>query len=232
MGNARRNCRRVGLALALLLAMSVTRAAAAADEAATSGVIEDENTYNAERGLPPLVAPDPPRKLRVEEWYGWQILLADLGGVGCAMAGGSSACSLLYLFGGPGIHAAHGRPGLGGISFAGRILLPLIGAEIGHATASCPAPPPPAPPQDHGDSFVITFSGDWFPCGFERTVVGAAVGMLVAMGVDAAVGFTRPTAPTASEVSLSATPRRHLSLLLPELSLGAHDVTLGLRGAF
>jgi len=232
MANRRASAKRVIGVAALLLVASVTRAAGAADGAPASGAIEDETTYNAARGIgvaPPL-APPPAPDPGPAKWYGWQILASDLASVGCVVATKGDGCVLFYLLGGPAVHLAHARPGLAGLSLAGRILLPAIGASIGRSTASCAAPPPPPPPEDHGDAFVVPAVPEIFPCGFGPTMVGAAVGLVVAMGVDAAIGFSNPAGPDLNH-ALSA-QRRRRSVMVPQLAFGAQDVTLGLSGTF
>ncbi len=83
------------------------------------------------------------------EWYGWQVLLVDgasvvgtpLVAVAASSAGATSAAVLVglggYFFGGPMVHAVHGRPGVALGSLALRVGLPVVGGIAGAMFDKC-----------------------------------------------------------------------------------------------
>jgi hypothetical protein len=90
----------------------------------------------ATRGaLPPI----PPEYREPEtRWYGYQNMLADLGGVvigGLAISAQSGELAGLavatYAFGSPAVHWAHGNVGKGFGSLGLRIVAPAVGAGLG-----------------------------------------------------------------------------------------------------
>lgn len=135
----------------------------------------------------------------VEHWYGYQILIVDgvaltLGALGAAFSvqgisghdtgaevGGIALAfhgGLVYLFGAPTVHWAHGRVGIGFASLGIRILSPILGLAIGGLESQLA----------NGSK-----NQDGIP-------IGAAVGAVAAMAVDAIflshekVPGTRPAA--------------------------------------
>lgn len=80
--------------------------------------------------------------LTKRHWYGWQTLATDGAGIGLIVMGGAlgyrglaagTATSIgvgaLFL-GGPSVHVAHGRWGIGVLDFGLRLTLPLVGAAL------------------------------------------------------------------------------------------------------
>lgn len=65
-------------------------------------------------------------------WYGWQTLLADIGGISLSAVGFATGSDALYwgggavqLIGGPIAHWSHGRVGTGFVDLGLRLVLPL-----------------------------------------------------------------------------------------------------------
>ncbi|MFO0611352.1 MAG: hypothetical protein U0414_02100 [Polyangiaceae bacterium] len=88
-------------------------------------------------------APPPPVPETTYSFYGWQNMLVGELGLGAAIAGSfvgdgeaGALGGLVYVFGGPMVHALHEAP-LGKIfgSLAGNVVIPLIGAGIGAGAA-------------------------------------------------------------------------------------------------
>jgi hypothetical protein len=74
------------------------------------------------------------------EWYGWQIMLAD--GLATTLVlsqqkGPAIAGLVTYALAGPVIHAAHGDFVQGGIDLGARLVLPAAGTVVALATDPC-----------------------------------------------------------------------------------------------
>jgi hypothetical protein len=127
-----------------------------------------------------------------QHWYGWQILAAD--GVATAfMIGGFDRSSstmftagvTVYVLGGPIVHAAHDRWGVAALSLLGlRVALPLTFGIAGAAAST------------------VERSCDF--CGVGGLLVGATIGALSAMALDAAFATEK----------LPIEPRRGTSIAL------------------
>jgi hypothetical protein len=172
-------------------------------------------------------APEPARAT----WYGWQTLAVDTAGLGLMTLAfsqsksganvGTEAAALsagfgLYLFGGPAVHALHGRTPPAAIDFAVRLGAPvvvgLIGAGIGVAyEGQCNA------------------SGQDF-CGLGPVVFGAlgvVAGGIGAVVIDAAVLSHAPGAKPASSASSSGVRWSPRVAMLPR-----GGTTVGVAGSF
>ena len=116
-------------------------------------------------------------------WYGWQTLASDAAASGLFFAaaksghgnlddGAGTTLSLLsaavYLAGAPTVHLLHHRSLRALGSFGLRIALPVVGGMLGSATATCPPP-----------------TGDYGNCGVGELVLGAGVGFVLAIALDA-----------------------------------------------
>lgn len=158
---------------------------------------------------PPSAAPQPqpppaatfPSDGVHQEWYGWQtltvdgaaLLLATLGlaaSAGDQGSGGDGTLTLatgLFLLGGPVVHFAHENVTQGFASLGLRVATPVLFALVGYGVqkSSC------------GGNL----------CGLGGLVYGGALGILVAIGVDAAV-LAREDVPDRQ----SALPRLRLAL--------------------
>jgi hypothetical protein len=88
--------------------------------------------------------------------------------------GAGTTLSLLsaavYLAGAPTVHLLHHRSLRALGSFGLRIALPVVGGMVGAATATCPPP-----------------TGDYGNCGTGEFVLGAGVGLVLAIALDAGV---------------------------------------------
>jgi hypothetical protein len=83
-----------------------------------------------------LLAP-PIEEAPEREWYGWQTATVDLAACGLFLGGALADESLprafgsvLYVAGGPVLHAAHGSLGQALASLGIRLVLPLLGSLI------------------------------------------------------------------------------------------------------
>lgn len=150
------------------------------------------------------------------DWYGWQTLLVDGAALSAVLVGtavhrgpgrdhgrGDALAGVgLIAYGlGPGIvHFAHRNPGLGFASFGIRLGIPLAGAFLGASVVS---------------------SCDSYRCEEDGAAVGALLGMLGAIAIDAATFAYDDRRPRADEGGLS---------LAPVLSLQPGRAWLGLGG--
>ena len=129
---------RIAFAFALASALLCDRGVARADDAASTD----------------LVLPTPIPTAPSERWYGYQTLLLDVvplvavpvGGVLAAEEGRADGNPIVgvsvlgvgasaYLLGGPIVHWAHGRVGVGFLSLGLRVLGPLAGLGLGAVTS-------------------------------------------------------------------------------------------------
>lgn len=115
-------------------------------------------------------------------WYGWQTLAADgmslaltVGAIALAGSGGEEPSSALgwgalgtYVLGAPILHFVHENPGRGFASLGMRVVGPIALGVIGAAAEDC---------ANHGGEF----------CGVGGAVVGATMGIVAAITIDAAV---------------------------------------------
>ncbi len=156
--------------------------ATAAPEAPAPPVVDYESPAS------PPVVPLPPLVLTNTTegvWYGYQTLAADLASAVLITAGSASGTGpvtgagvLVYAFGGPLVHAVHGRGVIALADLAGRLALPFVGALAGlvigtvaSAVVTCPS--------DNGDVVVL-------PCAsIYGTLVGFGVGTAAAITLDA-----------------------------------------------
>jgi hypothetical protein len=124
------------------------------------------------------------------EWYGWQTLAVDVGAValaGIATRQGSASLAYLaigsYALAAPIVHFAHGEGGRGGGSLGLRLGLPiLVGFALSQAEQS-------------------NCSGEF--CGLGGLVVGAGLGVLTAIVLDAsALAWHRRRLPVQPVVAI------------------------------
>ena len=91
--------------------------------------------------MPPYETPRPYETSRPEKevrhtWYGWQLLLADLGSFLLLASPVPQASLVTYLAAPPALHAANGPNGKLGWSLALRVGLPVAGAGLGLLSVS------------------------------------------------------------------------------------------------
>jgi hypothetical protein len=135
-----------------------------------------------------------PEMVEVRYRYGGQILAVDALAVGLTLAAPEPGLIVAGL-GGPLVHLAHGNPGRALGSAAMRVGLVYGGGARRAATASC----------GNGE----------FLCGLGEAAVGATLGYLVAVGVDAstlAQGTRLERAPTWAPQLAASRDRVHLGL--------------------
>jgi len=159
--------------------------------------------------------------------YRLQILAADasaaalfLGGDGLESLGGAVGTAgdvlmatggLTYLLGGPVIHAVHRNYGRAAISIGLRVVLPIVGANIGTALSSC----------DRTQSFANLCYVDDMAAGF---LIGAAT---------AAAADILLVAPGARAESDDAPrPQAHGPSLTPRIVASQDRALFGLGGQF
>jgi hypothetical protein len=152
-------------------------------------------------------------------WYGWQVLAADgatvLGTVGCVAAGGDNAClvpALGYLLVGPIVHGTHGKVGRAFGSAGLRTGLPLVGAVLGSAAATC-----------------SPSGGELDFCGLPETALGFLAGVATAMVIDAVWAYDEP--PVERVARASSRPS-FMSIAQPIASPTVGGATFGLAGRF
>lgn len=128
-------------------------------------------------------------------WYGWELILGDLGAVAVTVAvgvptrdagAGLASGAVTYVLSGPAIHIANGN-GLGaGLSLFMRAGLPVVGGLVGSATCGC------------SNEYLEPFFA---------VVIGGSLGILTASVIDAAVlgwkpAETAPAMPVAPATSM------------------------------
>jgi len=146
-------------------------------------------------------------------WYGWQVLLVDLGALAfsaAALAADSRAlvytAGAVQFFGPPIVHWTHGRVGAGFGSMGMRLALPLLGAFVGYGTTECTV---------RYSSYGYASGED---CSDQSTalVIGLAAGQIIASVLDiAALSYetdsvaTARRAPRGPQWSASIVPTPH-----------------------
>ena len=141
----------------------------------------------ASTAIPGEQAEELPKKAIPGDWYGYETLLVDGAGLGLGagtVAGGiplGIAGLATYVLGGPIVHAVHGQGGKVGIDLAVRLGAPAVGMATGAAI---------------GCAMFSCSKGDF--AGFGAMIlggVGAGVGVLTAIVIDAAVLANEPGLP-------------------------------------
>jgi hypothetical protein len=155
------------------------------DGVTASQMVGDRSETPSGLGLSLASVTEEEQGFYIESWYGWQIMLADLGAIGALVGGGaataeSSGWAFIpiaggagYFAGGPLVHLAHGNGDRAAKSLLWRILAPTIGAAFGAGLAAGLTTGKP--------------SGSECPraCGIELAAVfGFGAGMLPAMFID------------------------------------------------
>jgi len=157
-----------------------------------------------ERPAPPKPKPPP------EHWYGWQLLLSDAASLAFYSSSvrfdaGGIGSVVGFVAVPPVIHLLHGQGGHAALSAGLRLGLPVLGAvAFGYTTCG----------KSSSDSDPLT------PCELGLWVIGAGLGVLGAIGVDA-VNATEPIEPEATGLRL-----------VPQLAIADHRSTFGLAGSF
>lgn len=203
--------------LSLSLAAALAPRVAHADEPAGTDEAVDDQPARAPVAVAPAQVPvakpvAKPEATR-ERWYGWQGLIVD----GASILLVTPAIPPLgvggYFLGAPIVHAAHGRWGAAGGSVLLRIGLPVVGAIVangGTSDRSC---------------------GEF---GCLRAVVGAGVGILAAIAVDAAA-LSWETVPVTREdrADKDARSQRRSLAVAPGIAPRREGgVDVGLSGTF
>ena len=140
----------------------------------STGAFADEQSNDAD-APPPRVAPVriaptivPPASVAesgtITSWYGWQIVLADLGTLAIAAATRQPGVGVGLVVTGPIAHLAHGHGGRAVGSLLLRGLLPVGGAALGYSAEGC--------------------QGGEFLCGAGGIIIGGLVGAIAAEAID------------------------------------------------
>jgi len=235
------SCRRVADAVVVTLALMLDELAAEPRPAPTPVAVPPPPSmpdpviaeHVEVRGPEPDTDPDPPVSRLKSRWYGWQTLLVDANAttfiLWSAIPTGLGAQEFLLgsgvgglVFGGPIVHAAHGRWGMGladlGLRVGAVTAFALLGDLIGTATehdtcgGSAIAPQPCVQPDFLGSS-----AG-------EGAVLGGLAGIIVASAIDSAALARMPARPepdAASSISW-----------LPSVSPTPHGATVGVVARF
>src|SRR6188768_4174874 len=152
---------------------------------------------------PPQLRDSPAQSVR--QWYGWQMLASDVASValfagGAAYANGQGVYERTpplanvmvtagiagYALGAPALHFVHERPFVAVGSLGLRLAGPALGGLLGVAFAECPAPE----------------ATEYGSCGMTQMAMGASVGALAAIILDATLlGWS------SAKVEAPATPR-------------------------
>jgi hypothetical protein len=204
-----------------IAALAVCAFSAGVGRAQTS---DAEKPVSPEPAVPPAQQPPSPydpayedtseeeEKPRKPRWYGWQTLATDGAALTALVLSASTdqdGSALLglglaaYVLGGPIVHMAHDRAGVGAGSLGMRIGAPLLGGAIGSKAANC---------RDETDRGIF--------CGIGEIAVGILIGAGTAIAIDAAV-LAREPAPD------STRPR-----IVPGLALTPERRALVLNGTF
>jgi hypothetical protein len=145
-------------------------------------------------------------------WYGWQTLIVDGSALAVAFVR-PELTPAVYVFGGPIVHAAHGRWGTGLLSLGLRVGAPLVGGLAGAAVTG-------------GAGCVSSSSSSCISLGL---VGGLLVGYATAVTVDAAVLAREP----AAREDARRAPRRAAALSwAPSVAPRRDGAELGVSGAF
>ena len=217
-------------ALALVSVLVVASSAFADDAVPSDQVAEAAPSLPALPPTAPAPRPAVPAEVPVEpvereelpkargEWYGYETLLVDGAGLGLGagtVAGGiplGIAGLATYVLGGPIVHAVHGQGGKVGIDLAVRLGAPAVGMATGAAI---------------GCAMFSCSKGDFAGFGaFILGGVGAGVGALTAIVIDAAVLANEPAAPA------KAKPWNGKPTFTPQVSALPGGGSLGVGGAF
>lgn len=168
---------------------------------------------------PPVAWAPPPPAPPVKRWYGYQIMLTDLGSIVLAAASSRQTLPLggLGFFAMPAvIHGVHHNTPMAIASPLLRLGLPVAGLLIGASAENC-------------SNRSSSDDGDF--CGLEGAVLGMGVGLLTAMIIDYAKAFeVRPAAYAA--VTPAARKPRGVSLSSAGVAPIANGAAFVLGGAF
>jgi hypothetical protein len=114
---------------------------------AAAPAFAEEASSGGPRSDPPAARSDATPSTR-PAWYGWQVLLADVGAFALALLSTQSTGGdvtwlgvggVAYAAGGPVIHAIHGRYVNAAVSLGLRVAVPLVGYALGASSAGCGA---------------------------------------------------------------------------------------------
>lgn len=150
------------------------------------------------------------RPERQREYYGWQVLGADMASLLVGLAITDSGTGALtgmtgYALGGPIIHATHRNYGTAVASLGLRLGLPMAGGLMGRGVYSI---------EHEGE--------DWDVLAY--MAAGVVLGAITAAMLDWAIlGWTDKHAPS---------PREPRHGLVPQVTAGEHGVSLGVLGRF
>jgi hypothetical protein len=167
-------------------------------------------------------AEDAPSDPSVRDYH-LQILATDVGAAGAFIGGNALenklgatgdvvmvAGGVTYALGGPVVHVAHGNYGRAAISLGLRVLLPIVGANVGVAFSSC----------DRNQTFANL-------CYLDDMAAGFLVGAATAAAADNLLVTPWTTATT--ETAPARTTRLSLS---PRIVANQDRAILGLGGRF
>ena len=184
--------------------------------------LEGTARTNLSHVVAPMVDPVAVREQR--HWYGWQVLLVDLGALALSSAAlGSGSTALTYVAGGiqlfvpPIVHWSHGRVGAGFSSMGIRLAFPLMGTLAAYSATNCTftnVGNPSLPVREDCSPRVTAM------------VIGLGIGQIIASIVDIASLSYESTSPPAAQ----RTPRgpQWSASIVPT----AHGLEMGVVGSF
>ncbi|HEY1691079.1 MAG TPA: hypothetical protein VGG39_02900 [Polyangiaceae bacterium] len=159
----------------------------------------DVRSLRRAAGAPPLAVPTPPSwsppPPPISRWYGGQTLLVDAVAVGAALVALEPVAIPLYLLGAPTVHVVHGHPGRAIGSLLLRAALP-----VGFAAAFMAA----WPSGDSADPKGTGVADNGPPEALVGAFMGAALGVVSAIAIDAAVLAREPIAAAPAKDSPAA----------------------------
>jgi hypothetical protein len=178
---------------------------------------------------PTIAAPQPPVVVSQRAWYGWQTLLVDGAATGLLVASipiqSNDANVPLFVgglgtfaLGAPIAHVAHDHPWRGLGSLGLRLGLPAIGLAVGAMVAPTVAGDHPNDTTGAGAVSEMIAGG----------LVGAGIGAVAAMAIDASVlaWDSGPAAPRDSSRAQS------FARIAPNVGVTPRGASVGLAGTF
>jgi hypothetical protein len=166
---------------------------------------------------PPMMLP-PPAAPPVKRWYGYQIMLTDLGSLLLAVSSRQTRyLGTMGLLAVPAvIHGVHHNTSMAIASPLLRVGLPVAGLLISRSATDCSTPGP----DDDGT------------CGLQRNLIGAGLGLLTAMIIDYSQAFYEPELTYAPVPPTARRPPAGVTLAGAGVAPTANGATVLLGGTF
>jgi hypothetical protein len=211
--------RRLAVVLGLISIVTVTSAARAETGTLVPHQPSAVPSFATTGPQYPIYAQAAAPAVRTRQWYGYQIMGADVASIAVMFTGVAAPVGGLGFFMAPPvIHGVHHNVTMAIVSPVMRVGLPLAGGLIGASTESC----------SH------TQDDDW--CGFGGALAGAGLGLLTAMILDYSLAWeSLDAAPHSAEAVRSPEPPRRpsrINLTTAGIAPSANGASLVLGGRF